>query len=184
MHRRSTWIVMVTMIVSLVALPGYRLWRSMRQAYLNDSLHEAIEYSGGDPGGLQDFLDSGAAIEYRDFDSDTPLLEATGYAHIQTVKLLLERGANVNVTGKDGDTPLMRAAWAGQSDIVRELLARGADIRLRNKTGKSALMRTEEGEKDMRQIDPTNACHADYPATIALLKQAGAIPSRNAGAKE
>jgi len=45
-------------------------------------------------------LDSGANIEARNAEGDTPLLRAAAYGQTEIFQLLLERGAKMNVREK------------------------------------------------------------------------------------
>ena len=55
-------------------------------------------------------LESGAAIENRREDGDTPLIVAAAYGDTDAVKSLLEKGADVAARDKEGSTALVAAA--------------------------------------------------------------------------
>lgn len=61
---------------------------------------------------------SGACIECRDKDKETPLSIAAGKNHIEAVRLLLEHGADVIAKDIDDCTPLFRAAQEGSFEVI------------------------------------------------------------------
>ncbi len=92
-------------------------------------------------------LDSGADIEARDAERETPLMRAAAFGQTETFELLLQRGAQISVTDKRGMTPLMVAACAcaiatmnSTYDIMKLLLERGANVNARDHDGTTALM--------------------------------------------
>jgi ankyrin repeat protein len=92
-------------------------------------------------------LDSGASVEARDEEGETPLSRAASHGQTETFKFLLERGAKVNVRDKQGMTPLIAAACAcavatmnSTYDIMKILLQKGANVNARTRDGITALM--------------------------------------------
>lgn len=113
-------------------------------------------------------LDSGANIEARDDEGETPLMRAAAYGQTQIFSLLLEKGAKVNVRDKRGMTPLIAAACAcavatmnSTHDIMKILLEKGANVNARD-NGRSALMLAASGPDD--------------PSSVKLLLNNGADP--------
>jgi ankyrin repeat protein len=114
-------------------------------------------------------LDSGANIEAKDEEGDTPLIRAASFGQTETFELLLERGAKINVRDKRGMTPLIAAACAcavatmnSTYDIMRILLEKGTDVNARTRDGTTALMMA--------------AGSPDDPASVKLLLSRGADP--------
>jgi ankyrin repeat protein len=114
-------------------------------------------------------LDSGANVEARDEEGDSPLIRAASFGQTETFELLLERGAKINVRDKRGMTPLIAAACAcavatmnSTYDIMKILLERGADVNARTRDGTTALMMA--------------AGSPDGPASVKLLLNKGADP--------
>lgn len=64
----------------------------------------------GDLKAVRAQLDTGADVNARDADGNTPLLLAAVYAGPECVELLLKKGADVNAVNKLGVTPFHRAA--------------------------------------------------------------------------
>ena len=60
-----------------------------------------------------------ALVECEDANNNTPLSEAGGGGHADTIKLLIQKGANVNSKGHYQRTPLWRAAFAGHLQAVQ-----------------------------------------------------------------
>ena len=107
---------------------AYRRWQ---RAMLVLLLHEDPKISN---------VDAGAAIEAKDGNGRTALMNASSGPFSETVELLLKKGASVNVQGTlEGFTPLMTAAAEGLVDVVRLLLTYGADRNLEDQDGDTAL---------------------------------------------
>lgn len=51
-------------------------------------------------------LQSGANLNARGLDNDTPLHDAAVNGHVKIAKLLVERGADINAKNSKGKTPL------------------------------------------------------------------------------
>lgn len=63
-------------------------------------------------------LASGASVNARGLDDDTPLHDASSNGHVRLVKLLVEKGADINVKNKRGKTPLDVAAAGIQQYLL------------------------------------------------------------------
>jgi len=61
----------------------------------------------GPPGLINDVLDLGASIEYRDNLGYTPLISASLLGYPQAVETLLNKGAKINARNNDGQTAVM-----------------------------------------------------------------------------
>lgn len=75
-------------------------------------------------------IDNGANIDAKASDNATPLIWASGYGHLSTVKGLCGHGVDVNQRGGRGQTALHNAADQGQIDTVRFLLTQKPDVSL------------------------------------------------------
>ena len=74
----------------------------------------------GSPTLINDVLDLGGSIEYRDNLGYTPLISAALLGYPQAVEKLLEKGANINARNNDGQTAIMVSVLglaANQVDI-------------------------------------------------------------------
>jgi len=72
-------------------------------------------------------LAHGAHPDITDFERYTPLILASMYPHMDTLRLLLAAGADPNLPGRHGRTALFAAASFGHLAAVDTLLAAGAD---------------------------------------------------------
>jgi ankyrin repeat protein len=61
-------------------------------------------------------------------NSDTPLMLAARYGHVEVVRVLLEGGADVQWASNNMYTALHRAAWKGHLEVCRLLLDSGAKV--------------------------------------------------------
>ena len=100
----------------------------------------------GTPAQVRNALESGAKVEDRDEDGETPLIyAAVSNQDPVVISILTKAGAAVDEQDNDGNTPLMGAARNnGNPEIVSALLKAGAAIEGRNKSGKTALMYAAE----------------------------------------
>lgn len=60
-----------------------------------------------------------ALVDCEDANNNTPLSEAAGGGHEDTIKMLIQRGANVNSRGRYQRVPLWRAAFGGHLQAVQ-----------------------------------------------------------------
>jgi len=84
-------------------------------------------------------LEQGAAVDSRDDERLTPLIQAAFCGCKLTTGLLLDQGAKIDATDKNGCTALIAAATQGKVGVLRLLLDRGADLRLMTTDGKNCL---------------------------------------------
>jgi uncharacterized protein len=97
-------------------------------------------------------LDSGADLEARDEEGETPLIRAASYGQTDIFRLLLHKGANLNARDKNGMTALIAAACEcaiatmnSTYDIVRTLLESGGNADAATRDGTTALMTAAGG---------------------------------------
>jgi ankyrin repeat protein len=93
----------------------------------------------------------------------TPLIHAAPYGTTETIAALLAAGADVKARDSRGMTPLMFAVASERQDpgVVKLLLDAGSEVNARSGAGETAL---------------DWAMKFGNPATIAMLKKAGAAP--------
>jgi len=75
---------------------------------------------------VQLLLEKGVDLEAPS-DMGTPLIVATLYRHLGTVKLLMERGANLEAKNKEGNTAIYIATVNADADCVELLLSQNAN---------------------------------------------------------
>lgn len=71
-------------------------------------------------------IDSGADLDIRNHEGNTPLHWAAGEGQKELVVILIAHGADVNARGKGAWTPLRWAEAQSQKEIARILIASGA----------------------------------------------------------
>jgi ankyrin repeat protein len=91
----------------------------------------------GNTRAIRTFLDSGADVNARDAEGNTPLILASFYAGPECVALLIEKGADVNAANAAGATALIRAATSYEK--ARLLVDAGAEVRVRTALGNTPL---------------------------------------------
>ena len=77
---------------------------------------------------IQNLLDVGCPVEYRDAAGWTALHQAAHDGKIEIMELLISKGAGVNALDNRGETALHRAAAAGKLPAIQVLLSNGANI--------------------------------------------------------
>jgi ankyrin repeat protein len=101
-------------------------------------------------------IDSGADVNMKGWEGDTPLYWAIRDRSVEQAKFLIEKGADVNARDRDGSTPLIEAAVRGTLDLVTLLTERGADVNARTKKGLTPLgavaYRASVDEAELLQI--------------------------------
>ncbi|GAB4850735.1 hypothetical protein Ancab_030035 [Ancistrocladus abbreviatus] len=80
----------------------------------------------GDSKGVEELLDSGVDINFRDVDQRTALHVAACQGHVNVVEVLLQRGAQINAKDHWGSTPLADALYYKRQDVVKLLESYGA----------------------------------------------------------
>jgi ankyrin repeat protein len=80
----------------------------------------------GHSGTVRDLIASGAKVNVRDEQGNTPLIEAARNGHDDVVRTLLASGADSRVKNSDGKTALMLATQGGHEDTAEALRQAGA----------------------------------------------------------
>ncbi|KAL8507933.1 hypothetical protein ACS0TY_018474 [Phlomoides rotata] len=110
----------------------------------------------GDLEGIQELLDSGTTVNFRDIDGRSALHVAACQGRADVVDLLLCRGAEVDVEDRWGSTPLADAIYYQNNDVIKLLEAHGAKPPLAPMHVKNA-REVPEYEIDPRELDFTNS---------------------------
>jgi ankyrin repeat protein/mono/diheme cytochrome c family protein len=87
---------------------------------------------------VRKLLASGADVNARDAQGNTPLILASFYASPECVALLIDKGADVNAANQAGATPLIRAATSFEK--TRLLVTAGAKVGVRTALGNTPLI--------------------------------------------
>jgi ankyrin repeat protein len=166
--RPSRSVLRAFILLVLLAVPCFLVWRACRQWSLNRGLIAAIHSNDveqvrslltqkADPNTqellyyqlFQDKLHGekspvtskppALAVALYQFSSDSQ--EA---ANTEIIIALLEAGADANVRYRYGNTALMGAVWRDNPEVVRHLLKMGVDVEARNMFGATPLMQAAE----------------------------------------
>lgn len=98
-------------------------------------------------------MDLGANIEDRSNNGKTPLLWASLWGHLETVKLLVKRGADIDSQDRVGLTPLMSATLKNHLEIVNYLISMKVNVTIPNYYNGTALSIAEsQGNKEMIEL--------------------------------
>ena len=77
-------------------------------------------------------IDSGANVNHKDSDRETPLTPAIHRDSVNVLRLLLDAGADPHnaphSSPNSGFTPLMVAAYLGHKDCLEILIKEGVDV--------------------------------------------------------
>eukprot|EP00262_Sarcandra_glabra_P015973 TRINITY_DN5045_c0_g1_i1.p1 TRINITY_DN5045_c0_g1~~TRINITY_DN5045_c0_g1_i1.p1 ORF type:complete len:459 (-),score=72.12 TRINITY_DN5045_c0_g1_i1:343-1719(-) len=82
----------------------------------------------GDLKGIEELLDSGINVNFRDIDGRTALHVAACQGRTDVVELLLRRGAKVDQEDRWGSTPLADAIYYKNHDVIKLLEKHGAKL--------------------------------------------------------
>jgi ankyrin repeat protein len=93
----------------------------------------------GDIWAIRQSLDSGADMDARDKDGQTPLHYAIKHGGPKACAMLLDSGADMEAKDNDGNTALHHAANGGKNEICSILTGRGADINTKDNDGNTPL---------------------------------------------
>jgi hypothetical protein len=110
-------------------------------------LHSAIPNSV-DSRVVPYLIERGANVNAQDAEKVTPLMKASNYLRVETVKVLLEKGASVGLVDFDGKTPLHYAIGVASYnpdnpkglEIVKLLVEKGADVNAKSQGGITPLI--------------------------------------------
>ncbi|KAE9606335.1 hypothetical protein Lal_00013593 [Lupinus albus] len=141
---------------------------SVSEAALDPAVGLMYMANEGDLDGMEELLDSGIDVNYKDIDGRTALHVASCHSRTDVVDLLLQRGANVDPQDRWGSTPLADAMYYKNHDIVKLLEKHGAKPRMAPLHVKS-VREVPEYEIDPSELDFTNSvCITKGTYSIAL----------------
>lgn len=116
-------------------------------------------------------IQSGAALEVRNYEGQTPLSRAAAEQETAVVKALIEAGADVNARSYTGLVPLHYAAWYGAETIARQLLDAGADLSAVSYNGEKTLDLAKRN-KQVKMVTFLEQLEAQGPAAVTDSVQA------------
>ena len=116
---------------------------------------------------LKTEIRSGANVNAREEDGDTPLHYAVAYKPTH-IKILIGAGAIVNARDDRSSTPLHDAAFYGNAEKIKLLIKSGADIEAREEGGWTPLHSAVLYGKDIKYGKDTS---------LKVLLKAGANPN-------
>ncbi|MBI4965377.1 MAG: ankyrin repeat domain-containing protein [Desulfomonile tiedjei] len=93
----------------------------------------------GNASKVEQTLNTGADVDSRDEENDTPLIVASRFGHDQTVRILLGKGADVGATNNSRADSVSAAAQGGYVKVLRLLVDAGAAVDTRNADGLTPL---------------------------------------------
>ena len=108
----------------------------------NSPLHVAVEHGNYEI--VEFLLNSGAKINSKNTEKQTPLMMLDDDATPELVNLLLRHNAKINLVDKQGNTALMIAAEYAKPEVLQSLISAGANVNAVNKQGRTALMRAAD----------------------------------------
>jgi hypothetical protein len=148
----------------------------------------------GNTAQVQRMLDSGANINYKDYNDNTPLLVAIKNNQMETATLLASRGADVNAQDGYGDTPLLVAIKKNRTEMAALLASRGANINVQDKYGDTPLnLAIMNGQRDTARLLVSKGANVntkgaldDTPLHVSIYKGDSEMASllRSKGADE
>ena len=105
-------------------------------------------------------------------DDRRSLVAAAGQGNTAAVRLMLEAGWPTDGRGDAGGTPLHWAAWMGNAEMTRDLVRHGAALEARG----DRYNMTPLGWALHGSLNCWRKEQGDYAATVAVLRNAGAVP--------
>jgi ankyrin repeat protein len=102
---------------------------------------------------IEEYINYGAELNYKDSNGDTPLIWASVRGHMNVIELLLSKGANLHDKDNDGNSPIIAASQYGHKEVVELLLSKGADPNNKNIIGDSPIIRaSRRGNVDIVEL--------------------------------
>ncbi|EYU31606.1 hypothetical protein ABFS82_13G042000 [Erythranthe guttata] len=129
-------------------------------AGLDDAIDSGVRLmymaNGGDLDGIEELLDSGTTVNFKDIDGRTALHVAACQGRTDAIDLLLRHGAQVDVEDRWGSTPLADAIYYKNNDVIKLLEAHGAKPPMAPMHVQDA-REVPEYEIDPKELDFTNS---------------------------
>jgi ankyrin repeat protein len=108
-------------------------------AELTEQLMGLLEAKSNDLEAIKSLLDSGADVNAKDKNSNTPLYLAIIAGNTEVVQTLLENRASINTKCSHDDTALLLATRKEEAKILDLLLKNGANVNAKNSNGNTLL---------------------------------------------
>ncbi|XP_049983620.1 DNA-binding protein RFXANK isoform X2 [Alexandromys fortis] len=118
---------------------------SSQGSFLKHSTTLTNRQRGNEVSALPATLDCDNLINKPDERGFTPLIWASAFGEIETVRFLLEWGADPHILAKERESALSLASMGGYTDIVRLLLDRDVDINIYDWNGGTPLLYAVRG---------------------------------------
>lgn len=115
-------------------------------------IHRAALNLHTDPRAVKLLIKSGAMIDPRDNEGESPLIWAAMFDNTEVAKLLIANGAEVNLANNTGTTALMKAYYKGSVNMVKLLLSKGADSSIRDSSGRVASDYLDLAQRDKENV--------------------------------
>ena len=116
------------------------------------------------------FVNTGADVNVRNYDAETPLLNAVINCCTLIARKLIELGTDVNIPNhSSNDTAIHPAVSFDHTDIVPVLINKGADYRARNIYGRNILHMLNSAGLDTSLKDNEGKTFRDYLAEREIL---------------
>jgi ankyrin repeat protein len=124
-----------------------------------------LAYSNTDPSIFEFFLTAGADVNQKDFEGNTPFLNATSGNELSMVKLLSKDVKDFNAINNEGKTALMLAVHRNSPEVVEFLLENDSTALVKDAKG-NTIAYYLVASYDSRKAD-------DYDAKLKLLQEKG-----------
>ncbi|XP_031195937.1 DNA-binding protein RFXANK isoform X2 [Mastomys coucha] len=118
---------------------------SLQGSFLKHSTTLTNRQRGNEVSALPATLDCDNLINKPDERGFTPLIWASAFGEIETVRFLLDWGADPHILAKERESALSLASMGGYTDIVRLLLDRDVDINIYDWNGGTPLLYAVRG---------------------------------------
>lgn len=136
----------------------------------------------GDVETVRSYLDSGVAVDIRDNNGSTPLMEASSKGYAGVIALLLEYGADIAAQDKLSRSALDKAKANGHQEAIRLLIEAGLNLINAIKGGQdlASIKVIVDGQKNLNIVDTQGnsalfiAMIANRADVVEILLQSGA----------
>ncbi|XP_038950416.1 DNA-binding protein RFXANK isoform X2 [Rattus norvegicus] len=125
--------------------PGEQALPLLAGSFLKHSTTLTNRQRGNEVSALPATLDCDNLVNKPDERGFTPLIWASAFGEIETVRFLLDWGADPHILAKERESALSLASMGGYTDIVRLLLDRDVDINIYDWNGGTPLLYAVRG---------------------------------------
>ncbi|CAF0860216.1 unnamed protein product [Didymodactylos carnosus] len=115
-------------------------------------IHQAV--IKGDIERVKKLIMNGHAVNTKDFNSWTPLHEASASGNIPLMEILIKSGANINAPGGEDHLPPLHDLIINEkpNDCIKILIENGADPSVKDKKGRTAFDLVSSSNKALQSI--------------------------------